>query len=159
MAAVSCPGRRLLAAAALRLGAALFCDLDPLLSLLWAARLTLGELLGYCQKDVIDVHGRLGGRLHEQQAVLLGVGLSLGKLHHPLVGQVGLVARQRDDDVGGGLALQLLHPGLGSAECVRISYIIHYNGGLCAPIVHGSQTVVSLLASSVPDLKLHCCVI
>ena len=39
-------------------------------------------------------------------------------LHSSGVGHVCLVPGQSDDDVGAGLPLQLLHPGLGSREGV-----------------------------------------
>lgn len=72
----------------------------------------------YCQEDIIYIHGSLGRRLHEEEGVLLGIGLRLLVLHHPFVGEVSLVASQRYHDVGGRLPLELLHPGLGPAECV-----------------------------------------
>ena len=37
--------------------------------------------------------------------------------------------------------------------------IIHHNGCLGTSVVHGSQTVVALLTSCVPDFKLDCCVV
>lgn len=37
--------------------------------------------------------------------------------------------------------------------------IVDHDGSLCPPVVHGGQTVVSLLACCVPDLKLHRCVV
>ena len=41
----------------------------------------------------------------------------------------------------------------------RVSNVVHYDGGLCSPVVHWGQTVVSLLSCSVPDLKLDCRII
>lgn len=37
--------------------------------------------------------------------------------------------------------------------------IIDHDGSLCPPVVHRGQTVVSLLAGRIPDLKLYRCVI
>ena len=37
--------------------------------------------------------------------------------------------------------------------------VVDHDGGLGSPVVHGRQAVISLLSGSVPDLKLHCCVI
>ena len=53
------------------------------------------------------------------------------------------------------LSLKFLHPGFCSFKCVCVGDIIDDNGGLGSSVVHGSQTVVSLLARSVPDLKLR----
>ena len=41
----------------------------------------------------------------------------------------------------------------------HVSDVIDDNGGLCSSVVHGSQTVVSLLSCCVPDLKLDCRII
>lgn len=40
-----------------------------------------------------------------------------------------------------------------------ICYIIHNNGCLGTSVVHGSQTMVALLTSCVPNFKLDCCVV
>lgn len=40
-----------------------------------------------------------------------------------------------------------------------ICYIINHDGCLGTSVVHGSQTVVALLTSCVPDFKLDCCVV
>lgn len=71
-------------------------------------------------EELLDVLGRLGRRLEEEQAGLARVGLGVGRLHCPLVRVVGhqvqLVARQRDDDVLVCLPLQLLDPGFRLVE-------------------------------------------
>ena len=55
--------------------------------------------------------------------------------------------------------LQFLHPELGSLEGVGVGDIVDHDGGLGAPVVHGRQGVISLLARRVPDLELDCRVV
>ena len=55
---------------------------------------------------------------------------------------------------GLNLSLKFLHPGFCSLECVGVGDIIDDDGGLGSSVVHGGQTVIPLLARSVPDLKL-----
>ena len=74
--------------------------------------------LTYGQEYLIHIHGCLGRGLHEEEAVILGIGLRLLVLDHPFVGQVGLVAGQRDHDVRRRLTLQFLHPRLGARKRV-----------------------------------------
>lgn len=92
-----------------------------------------GQLARDLQEYLVDVVCVLGGRLHEEEGVLLGVVGGLLVLDHPPVGQVALVAGQGDDDVGPGLPLQLLHPGLGTLERVGVRYVVHHDGRLGAP--------------------------
>ena len=78
------------------------------------------QLPGDSSKQLLHVLGRLGRRLKEEQAGLLGVRLGVGRLDRPLVRLLGheiqLVARQRDDDVLVGLPLEFLDPGFGFVE-------------------------------------------
>jgi hypothetical protein len=71
-------------------------------------------------EELVDVLGRLGRRLEEEQAglggVLLGVVGGYGALGGVVGDEVELVAGERDDDVFVGLALELLDPGLGLVE-------------------------------------------
>lgn len=60
------------------------------------------------------------------------------------------------------LPLTSLAGGRGGSPVSRthlIGYIIHHYGCLSTSVVHGSQTVVALLTSGVPDLKFDCCVV
>lgn len=119
-----------------------------------SALLRLGELLGNSQENIVDVHCRFCRRLHEKKAIFFRIRLRLLELDGALGGQVGLVAGQGDDDAGAGLPLELLDPGLGPAKGVLVGYVVDHNGRLGAPVVHGCQAVVALLARRVPDLKL-----
>ena len=57
------------------------------------------------------------------------------------------------------LSLEFFHPLFRSLEGVGVGNIVDYDGGLGAPVVHGGQAVVPLLARGVPDLELHCRVV
>lgn len=85
-----------------------FANIDTTASAAGASRtslLILGELLGDGQKDVINVHCRLGGSFHEEKAIFVRISLRLVGFHCPLVCQVGLVSGQRDHNVRTGLSL------------------------------------------------------
>ena len=57
------------------------------------------------------------------------------------------------------LPLKFFHPLLRSLEGVSVGNIVDDDGGLGAPVVHGGETVVPLLARSVPNLELDCSVV
>ncbi|RUS78523.1 hypothetical protein EGW08_013701, partial [Elysia chlorotica] len=114
-----------------------------------------------CEENIVDVHGCFRRSLHEEKAVLLCVGLGLVVLHHALAGKISLVACQGYHNVGAGLSLELLHPGLGAAKCSthRICDVVDDYCCLGPPVVHRCETVVPLLAGCVPNLKLYCRVV
>ena len=132
------------------------------------------------QEDVVDVHGRFGRRFHKQKSIFFSVALGFVKFNGTFSGQVGFVARQGNDNVRGGLTLQFFHPDLGPAKGILVCYVVYYNRSLCpsakdifslfkcwtfwftmshTPVIHGSKTVISFLASSIPNLKFDSCVI
>jgi hypothetical protein len=84
------------------------------------AGLVEGQALGDGGEEVVDVLGRLGRRLEEEQAGLGGVlpGVVGGDdaLGRVVGDEVELVSGEGDDDVLVGLALELLDPGLGLVE-------------------------------------------
>lgn len=111
------------------------------------------------QKYVIDVLGRLRWCFQEKEGVLIGIWLRLFQLHHPLVFEVGLVARQSYHDCWRCLSLQLLYPCLCSTKRVLVGDVVHYNGCLRPSVVHGCQTVIPgkhWFVSTNMVLRLHC---
>lgn len=40
----------------------------------------------------------------------------------------------------------------------RLGNIVDNNRAVCIPVVHRRQRLISFLACSIPDLKLHCCI-
>ena len=114
----------------------------------------LGQSVGDIDENLPDVGRVLGRRLQEDDAVLLGKGPALLRLHHPLILQIRLVTGQCHDDVGVASSLQLLHPALGSVEGVLVGHVVHHDGGRSPSVVHGSERSVPLLTSRIPNLKL-----
>jgi len=92
-------------------------------------RLVERQPLGDGGEEVVDVFGRLCRGFEEEQSRLGGVLSRIvggdGALGGLVGDEVELVAREGDDDVLVGLALQLLDPGFGFVE-----------GGLCWRLVH-----------------------
>lgn len=72
-----------------------------------------------------------------------------------LLSEIELIASKRNDNTRRGLPLQLLDPSLSLLERLLVGEVVNDNSGLSAPIVHGRERMVSLLARRVPDLELH----
>lgn len=121
--------------------------------------LILRQFLGYGHKDFIHIHGCFSGGLHEEQTVVLGIGLRFLEVYSSFTGKVGLISRQGDYNIWACLSLKFLHPVLCSGECFCVGDVIDHNGGLGSSVVHRGQAVVPLLPCRVPNLKLDCCVI
>mmetsp|Transcript_31517 Transcript_31517/g.93641 ORF Transcript_31517/g.93641 Transcript_31517/m.93641 type:complete len:254 (-) Transcript_31517:50-811(-) len=114
----------------------------------------LGQLARDRDKELVHVGRRLRARLHEEDAVVARIRLRLLRLHLALGRQVRLVARKRNHDVWVALPLQLLHPLLPALERVPVCDVVHDDCCSSAPVVHGRERVVPLLAGRVPNLKL-----
>lgn len=88
--------------------------------------------------------------------------------------EIEFVSGEGDDDVFVCLSLKFFDPGLclierglylsvvrwdrgEGGETYRLSNVIDDNSAVCIAIVHGSQRLVSLLASRVPNLKFDGC--
>ena len=76
------------------------------------------------EKNVVDVHGRLGRRFHKEKSILFCVALGLFKFDGSLSSQIGLVTRQGDHNVGRSLTLQLFYPDFGSAKRVLVGNVV-----------------------------------
>lgn len=59
---------------------------------------------------LFDIVAGLGAGLDEHDVQLLRLALALLGGHLPLVGQIGLVAHQHDDDVGAALRAHIIDP-------------------------------------------------
>lgn len=52
-------------------------------------------------------------------------------------------------------SLQFLHPTLRARERIRIRYIVHDDRRGRAPVIHGRQRPIALLAGRIPNFELH----
>jgi len=109
------------------------------------------ELLGDFDEQRLDVVGVLGRRFQVEDAVLGRVRVGLLELDLAPVFQVGLVARQRDDDVRVAPALQFLHPALGAGEGIWIRDVVHDDRRRRTAVVHGSEGPVAFLSGGIPE--------
>jgi hypothetical protein len=94
-----------------------------------------------------------------KDAVLLCILLCLFELHRPLVLEVTLAARQRDNNSRIATPLQLLHPLLRPGERILVRDIVYDDGCRRPAIVLGGHAAIPLLPSRVPNFEFHCRVI
>jgi hypothetical protein len=81
----------------------------------WPRRLINRQLLRNCREKLLNILSRLGRRFKEEQTSFSGVLLGVGRGNGALIGGFGdeieFVAREGDDDVFVGLALEFFYPG------------------------------------------------
>jgi hypothetical protein len=70
------------------------------------------------------------------------------------VSQIALVSDQHDDNVGIRMIPQLLQPSCNVLVCLVFADIVDKQSSHCAPVVCGCDCAVSLLPSSIPNLRL-----
>ena len=99
--------------------------------------------------------GRLErARFDETQPLALAEGRGVLGAHGPEVPQVGLVADERDHDVGVGVVAQLLEPPLDVLERLGLRDVVDQQGPDGAAVVGAGDRTVPLLPRGVPDLRL-----
>jgi len=70
--------------------------------------------------------------------------------------QIALVTDQHDNNVGVGMVAQLLQPSCYVLICLVLADVVDKQRSYSATVVCRGDSTVSLLARSVPDLRLDC---
>mmetsp|Transcript_23456 Transcript_23456/g.69088 ORF Transcript_23456/g.69088 Transcript_23456/m.69088 type:complete len:208 (-) Transcript_23456:116-739(-) len=116
-----------------------------------------GACGGY--EGVLHVGGGLGGRLQEDEAVLLGELLPLLVGHGSAVLKVRLVADEHDGHVGVGVLARVLEPRGEVVEGLPARDVVDEEGARGAAVVGPRDGPEGLLARCVPDLQLDLLVV
>lgn len=111
------------------------------------------DLPGRVDESLLDIGGRLGGGLHEDEAVLPGKGLALLALHVPPRLQITLVAYEHDDHVAVAVLPGVLQPGGEMVECVPPGDIVDEERPSSSTVVGPGDGPEGLLTSRIPDLQ------
>jgi len=112
------------------------------------------NLLGRVDKGLLNVGGRLGGRLKENEAVVLGELGAFLVADLATVREVALVADEHDDEVGVTRLARLLQPPREVVERVTAGDVVDEQRARGAAIEATGDGAERLLAGCVPDLKL-----
>ena len=104
---------------------------------------------------LLDVGGFEGRGLDEGETLLLGKGLGLLGGDSTKMTKIALVSDEHDDDVGISVVAELRQPSLDVLERVLLGDVIHKQSSNSSSVVSAGDGSVSLLASSVPDLRLN----
>mmetsp|Transcript_2424 Transcript_2424/g.5496 ORF Transcript_2424/g.5496 Transcript_2424/m.5496 type:complete len:253 (-) Transcript_2424:99-857(-) len=115
-----------------------------------------------CQRreELVHILRRFGGRLEEEQPVLVCVCLCLLRAHLPFASvtprrQVCLVPRKSHDEVLVPLPHEFAHPRLCAREALWRRDVVNDDRRGCASVVHGCERVVPLLSRCVPDFEFE----
>ena len=105
-------------------------------------------------KHFSNVVRRLGRRLKVSELVLARIRLALMCRNRAVLLEVTFVRRERHDNIGLSIELELTHPALGALERLEGGHVVRDDGGLGAAVVHRREGLEALRARRVPDPKL-----
>lgn len=100
------------------------------------------DSLGHLSESILDVSGRLGGSLQEDQVERGSELGGLVVLNLALVDQIGLVSNQELVDILAGIAIDLLQPLLDVVESLLVGDIVDDDDTMSSAVVgRGDGTV------------------